>query len=71
MHMDCEHCRSNPHDVRCPEATERKPIYYCSECKFGIYEGDKFYRIEGKKYCVDCIRDSVDYAEYEDPRDYD
>ena len=55
----------------CPNYPEPIPVHYCSECKSGIYDGDTYYKIEGKKYCIDCIDDSRNYAEYEDPRDYD
>ena len=64
--MGCEYCRSNPHNIRCPESPERNLIHYCDECKLGIFEGDIFYTVDGKKYCLDCMEECKSYAEHDE-----
>lgn len=53
----CEVCRQTPCHPRCPNAPEPTPVYECSECGYGIYEGDKYAEIDGKYYCEECLDD--------------
>jgi hypothetical protein len=64
--MSCEICHSYPHHPRCPEAEEPPIVYYCSECKEPIYDGEEFFRIKDKKYCMECMEDFKEYAEVEE-----
>ena len=64
--MGCEYCRMSPHHPRCPEASELKTVYYCSECKEPIYEGQMFYYIGDNKYCYSCIEEARSFAEVEE-----
>ena len=67
--MACEYCRMIPHHPRCPEASELKIVYYCSECKEPIYEGQMFYHVGKQKYCYDCMDEQKEFAEVEDWND--
>lgn len=53
----CSVCLSIPCMARCPGASEPTPIYKCSKCGEGIYEGDKFYDGIGEEVCEECISD--------------
>ena len=53
----CEVCRQTPCHPRCPNAPEPTPVYECSECGYGIYDGDKYAEIDGKYYCEECLDD--------------
>ena len=33
-----------------------KPMYECGCCKGDIYPGDRYYIIDGSRYCGDCVR---------------
>ncbi len=35
---------------------EPEPTYICENCGQNINEGDEFYRIENREYCLDCVR---------------
>lgn len=53
----CEICRSTPCLSRCPNAAEPVPVYECSRCGYGIFEGDKYYDSPEGYICEDCIED--------------
>ena len=54
--MCCE-CMSNPCHPRCPNAPEPKPVYICSKCGYGIFEGDKFLDGSDGYICKECLDD--------------
>ncbi|MGM9645284.1 MAG: LIM domain-containing protein [Eubacteriales bacterium] len=33
-------------------------VFVCEECKEGIYSGEKYYEINGKRYHRDCLLDN-------------
>ena len=41
-----------------PQREETKQAGTCSNCGWGIYVGDDYWIIDGKKYCLDCINQS-------------
>ena len=53
----CEVCRQNPCHPQCPNAPEPEPVYRCTECGDGIYEGERYAEIGGLKYCGSCLDD--------------
>ena len=50
------------HDPR----DDAQPVKICDSCKEGIYEGETYYKIDGKSYCEHCIDDFSEVAELED-----
>lgn len=67
----CSDCGHFPCVSRCPNY-EEKPLFYCDRCGEGIFDGDKFYQIDGiidvktLLICEDCMSDFGKYAEHED-----
>lgn len=53
----CEICMKTPCDSRCPNAPEPKPVAICSECREGIYEGDKYFDGPDGPVCEACMED--------------
>ena len=53
----CEVCRQTPCHPRCPNAPEPEPVYTCSECGYGIFEGDRYVEVGGRYYCEECLDD--------------
>lgn len=51
----CSVCLKNPCDSRCPNAPEPEPVFLCSECREGIYEGDKYFEGTDGPVCMDCL----------------
>lgn len=51
----CSVCCLNPCHTRCPNAREPEPVYRCSICGEGIFEGDKYYRDGGQEICRSCM----------------
>ena len=45
---------------------DEEPVRICANCKEGIYEGETYYKVDGKAYCADCIDDFREIAELED-----
>ena len=43
-----------------PEEQESKLV--CADCGNEIYPDEKFYNINGRIYCEDCIEDYAEYA---------
>lgn len=62
----CELCRKTFCPLGCPNYQEPPIVYECDECGYPIYDGDEVYKIEGKKYCKDCIESFKEYAEVVD-----
>jgi len=62
----CELCMKTPCHPRCPNATEPKPLYRCSVCGYGIYEGDNYFNSEKGAVCGDCLYEmsANEYLEY-------
>lgn len=44
---------------------DKQPVYECG-CGRGIYDGDDYYEIGGKRYCAECIDSFKKTAEYPD-----
>ncbi len=59
----CMYCRSIPHLQGCPEAPEPEPLYVCSICDKGIFEGEKYYDSPNGCVCESCI-DSMTASEF-------
>lgn len=53
----CSICLSNPCNPRCPNAPEPEPIYTCSRCGYGIFDGDKYLDGPDGKICEECLED--------------
>lgn len=53
----CSMCMSSPCHPRCPNAEEPVPVYTCSKCGYGIYEGDDFYDGPDGYVCEECLGD--------------
>lgn len=53
----CMVCMQTPCHPRCPNASVPKPLYQCSVCGTGIYEGDKYYRDGAREICGECMDD--------------
>lgn len=51
----CSVCLKNPCDSRCPNAPEPEPVFLCSECREGIFEGDKYFEGTDGPVCMDCL----------------
>lgn len=34
---------------------EEEPLFECSECGCGIYDGEEYYKIGDKCYCTECM----------------
>jgi recombinational DNA repair protein (RecF pathway) len=51
-------------DARCPNAPEPPVVHECKLCGEEIREGDKFYRLEGRTYCVECVENAEEEAEW-------
>ncbi len=69
--MACEFCKMYNCPSGCPNAPQPIPVYYCADCKGEIYDGDTYYKIEGKRYCADCIDDCRCIAEAEEFDDWE
>ena len=39
---------------------EQKPKYYCNNCTFEIYSGDKYYDFEGQILCEECFDEKLE-----------
>lgn len=58
----CELCRQYPCDFRCPNYKAPKAQHYCSICKEGIYEDDRYVDNEYGEYAhIDCLSQSSIY----------
>ena len=44
------------------DAYNEKPVMHCDICGNNIYEGDKYYRVNGVAYCEGCIEDLTEFA---------
>lgn len=53
----CLICMQTPCHFRCPNALEQEPLYWCSVCGGGIYEGDKYYLDGEREICGRCMND--------------
>ena len=53
----CSLCMQEPCANRCPNASEPKPLFTCSECNNGIYEGDKYLKGVDGPICKECLSD--------------
>ena len=62
----CKECRQSICPSSCPNYKDVPIVYECDECGYPIYDGDEVYKIEGKKYCKDCIESFKEYAEVVD-----
>lgn len=51
----CNICKQTPCHMRCPNASEPKPVYRCAKCGYGIYEEDKYFDSPDGKICMDCM----------------
>jgi hypothetical protein len=61
----CEVCLKSPCDMRCPNAEMPPIVYFCSECKEAIYDGDEYYAIGEEEYCAECFGSFRNYAEFQ------
>lgn len=46
-----------------PDGKPPKVICICSECGAEIFEGEKYYNINGEPWCEECIEGTIKYAE--------
>ncbi len=53
----CDICLRSPCHPRCPNAEPPAAVYDCSKCKEGIIPGEKYARIDGLHYHLDCLED--------------
>lgn len=51
----CAVCMQTPCHPRCPNSPEPKPMYWCSICGEGIFEGDKFFQFGNTEICEECM----------------
>ena len=59
----CELCKHIPCIVGCPNYIPSKADYYCSVCKYGIYEGDTYVENINGEYihrdCLNCTNETL------------
>ena len=58
--MICEHCLQHPHDPRCPDAPEEKPVSRCAnrKCLTPIFQYENCWEYDFlDDYCHDCGTD--------------
>ena len=41
-------------------------VYVCSCCGDDIYEGDRFLNLTDDQYCVNCVEQNTETAEYDE-----
>ena len=68
--MACEICnREGIHAPGCPYHSPKKPMYYCSSCGEGIFEGEEYIdNRDGEYRHYDCfcgMRDLLEWLGYE------
>lgn len=61
--MSCEYCYGlGWHNSCCPNYTPKKPNYYCSICKKGIYHGEEYVENYNDKYAhYDCLTEDLSF----------
>lgn len=57
----CSYCLSNPCKPGCPNAEDPEPVYECSICGEGIYEGEDFFDGPDGYICKDCLKDMTSF----------
>jgi len=45
--------------------------FKCDGCNYPLWEGDKFLRINGKRYCENCIQNMMETANWYDSSEAD
>lgn len=53
----CEICVQTPCTSRCPNASEKKLFFSCSECGEQIYEGYEYFDSKVGAICKECMED--------------
>ena len=68
--MSCDICgRVSGHDLRCPNYSPQKKLYYCSSCGEAIFNGEEYIEnLNGEYRHSDCfhgIKDLLKWLGYE------
>lgn len=53
----CSVCLSTPCRSGCPNEHDPAPVYTCSQCGYGIYDGDKYLDTSKGYVCEGCLED--------------
>lgn len=53
----CSVCRQYPCHPMCPNAPEPTPIYECTKCGYGIFEGEKYFDSPDGYICEECMEE--------------
>jgi len=53
----CSVCLSTPCRSGCPNAQDAVPVYTCSLCGYGIFEGDRYLDVPKGCICESCLED--------------
>lgn len=53
----CAVCMQMPCHPSCPNAPEPKPMFRCSKCGEGIFEGDKYFLDGNLEICEECMKE--------------
>lgn len=66
----CEICgESGKHNYKCPNFTQLKPLYYCSICGEGIFDGEEYIENDNGEYrhyeCFYGLRELLGWLGYE------
>lgn len=61
----CDLCKQSSCRFQCPNYKPAVPIYYCSYCGEGIYNGEEYIESLSGEYChYDCIHGIRDLLEW-------
>ena len=58
----CKECGKSICPSMCPNAPEPSAVYICDGCGYGIYEGEHYWKFDGKRYCENCVDDAEEEA---------
>lgn len=65
----CKYCLQSTCPPGCPNYHQHKPLYYCSVCGNGIYEGEEYVANNDGEYihfdCIQSIRQLLQWLGYE------
>lgn len=65
----CKYCLQSTCPPGCPNYQQHKPLYYCSVCGNGIYEGEEYVANNDGEYihfdCIQSIRQLLQWLGYE------